>query len=151
MHPLQKVLNATEFNTLQFGYRESVNDTDLPHILELPSKLPSLFASSAERAISAGFDGIELHYAHAYTMASFLSKTNMRKGGYGSNRIGVCALHLRCLRRVVNGYRIKFPLDVECSSMRSSIMAVEQKTPATMLNSLREQGWTLLVCLRWQV
>jgi 2,4-dienoyl-CoA reductase-like NADH-dependent reductase (Old Yellow Enzyme family) len=34
---------------------------------------------------SAGFDGVELHYAHAYTMASFLSATNTREDGYGGS------------------------------------------------------------------
>ncbi|HEX8096533.1 MAG TPA: hypothetical protein VF507_00795, partial [Pyrinomonadaceae bacterium] len=32
------------------------------------------------------FDGVELHYAHAYTMASFLSARNTRADGYGGPR-----------------------------------------------------------------
>ena len=48
--------------------------------------LPELFAAAAGRAIAAGFDGIELHFAHAYTMASFLSALNTRDDGYGGSR-----------------------------------------------------------------
>lgn len=48
--------------------------------------LPGLFADAAARAKAAGFDGVELHYAHAYTMASFLSRTNTRADGYGGSR-----------------------------------------------------------------
>ena len=48
--------------------------------------LPGLFAAAAERAQEAGFDGVELHYAHAYTMASFLSALNTRTDGYGGPR-----------------------------------------------------------------
>lgn len=80
---LAEVLTAREFETLQMGYREWVTDMDLPHIRELPQVLPGLFADAAERAKQAGFDGVELHYAHAYTMASFLSRLNTRPDGYG--------------------------------------------------------------------
>jgi 2,4-dienoyl-CoA reductase-like NADH-dependent reductase (Old Yellow Enzyme family) len=68
------------------GYRERVTDLHLEHIRELPAVLPDLFAEAAVRAQRAGFDGVELHYAHAYTMASFLSATNDRDDGYGGTR-----------------------------------------------------------------
>ena len=48
--------------------------------------LPGLFADAARRARDAGFDGVELHYAHAYTLASFLSARNTRADGYGGTR-----------------------------------------------------------------
>ena len=75
---LERVLSARELEALRFGYRERVTDLDLPQIAELPRVLPGLFAAAARRAQRAGFDGVELHYAHAYTMASFLSRTNVR-------------------------------------------------------------------------
>ena len=80
---LLKVLDAREIEALDFGYRERVTDVHLPQIRELPTKLPGLFAEAARRARQAGFDGVELHYAHAYTMASFLSRLNDRDDGYG--------------------------------------------------------------------
>ncbi len=80
------ILDAREWEALQFGARERVTDTALPHIRELPQTLPGLFAAAAARARAAGFDGVELHYAHAYTMASFLSATNTRDDGYGGAR-----------------------------------------------------------------
>jgi dimethylglycine catabolism A len=83
---LRRVLSARELEDLERGYRERVTDTHLPHIAELPKVLPGLFADAAERAIAAGFDGIELHFAHAYTMASFLSALNTRSDGYGGPR-----------------------------------------------------------------
>src|SRR4051812_46030133 len=83
---LAAVLTARELEALQVGYRERVTDLDLPHIRALPHVLPGLFADAAVRARAAGFDGVELHYAHAYTMASFLSATNTRDDGYGGAR-----------------------------------------------------------------
>lgn len=83
---LADVLSARELEALRMGYRERITDTEYPHIADLPQALPPLFAQAAARARAAGFDGVELHYAHAYTMASFLSATNTRSDGYGGTR-----------------------------------------------------------------
>jgi 2,4-dienoyl-CoA reductase-like NADH-dependent reductase (Old Yellow Enzyme family) len=80
---LEKVLSPREWEALTRGLRERVTDCELPQIRALPQALPDLFARAARRAQIAGFDGVELHYAHSYTMASFLSATNNRTDGYG--------------------------------------------------------------------
>ncbi|MEO1841000.1 MAG: NADH:flavin oxidoreductase [Pseudomonadota bacterium] len=101
---LKKILSPREFESLCFGYRERVTDTHIPHIAELTESLPSLFADAARRAQTAGFDGVELHYAHAYTMASFLSATNNRQDGYGGsieNRIRLPLEVYTAVREVV--------------------------------------------------
>jgi 2,4-dienoyl-CoA reductase-like NADH-dependent reductase (Old Yellow Enzyme family) len=77
------ILSHREMEDYLHGYRERVWDMHLPHIRELPSVLPGLFAQAADNAFAAGFHGVELHYAHAYTMASFLSALNTRDDGYG--------------------------------------------------------------------
>jgi len=82
---LQTVLNERDWESLTKGHRERVTDEHLDHIAELPQVLPQLFSSAAQRAKRAGFDGVELHYAHAYTMSSFLSSTNTRKDSYGGS------------------------------------------------------------------
>ncbi len=94
------VLTHRELRDLEYGYREEVGDTHLPHVAELPTVLPGLFADAAERARRAGFDGVELHYAHAYTMASFLSRTNQRTDGYGGSREGRVRLALEVIAAV---------------------------------------------------
>jgi 2,4-dienoyl-CoA reductase-like NADH-dependent reductase (Old Yellow Enzyme family) len=93
---VEAVLTPRQIETLDFGYRERIWDMDLPHIRDLPQALPGLFADAARRSREAGFDGIELHYAHAYTMASFLSRLNVRDDGYGGSR----------------GNRVRLPLEV---------------------------------------
>ncbi len=80
---LEGALDPPELEALDYGSRERVTDMHLAHIRDLPVQLPGLFARGARRAREAGFDGVELHYAHAYTMASFLSPLNTRNDGYG--------------------------------------------------------------------
>jgi dimethylglycine catabolism A len=110
---LGHILSHREMEDYLHGYRERVWDMHLPHIRELPQVLPGLFATAAENAFAAGFDGIELHYAHAYTMASFLSALNTRDDGYGGppeNRVRLplevlSAVHDRVGRDRVVGVR----------------------------------------------
>ncbi len=97
---LQDILTAREFESLTRGYRERVTDTHLPHIRALPGILPDLFAAAAGRAQQAGMDGVELHYAHAYTMASFLSARNRRDDGYGGAKEQRIRLPLEVYRQV---------------------------------------------------
>jgi dimethylglycine catabolism A len=97
---LDHVLDERELESLRFGYRERVTDTHLPHISDLPQVLPQIFADAAGRAREAGFDGVELHYAHAYTMAGFLSALNDRADGYGGDRENRARLPLEVYRAV---------------------------------------------------
>jgi 2,4-dienoyl-CoA reductase-like NADH-dependent reductase (Old Yellow Enzyme family) len=97
---LERVLDERELESLRYGYRERVTDMDLPHVRELPRVLPGIFADAAARAREAGFDGVELHYAHAYTMASFLSAKNNRPDGYGGARENRVRLPLEVYRAV---------------------------------------------------
>ncbi len=97
---LARVLETRELEALRFGYRERVTDMDLARVRELPRVLPDLFGQAARRAREAGFDGVELHYAHAYTMASFLSRLNDRSDGYGGGRENRVRLPLEVFRRV---------------------------------------------------
>ncbi len=97
---LSVILNPRESEALNFGYRERVTDTHLPHIKNLPHELPGIFAAAAGRARAAGFDGVELHYAHAYTMAGFLSRQNDRNDGYGGSPENRVRLPLEVFRAV---------------------------------------------------
>jgi dimethylglycine catabolism A len=97
---IDRVLNERELESLRFGYRERVTDTHLPHVRELPQVLPAIFADAARRARAAGFDGVELHYAHAYTMAGFLSALNDRDDEYGGPRENRVRLPLEVYRSV---------------------------------------------------
>jgi 2,4-dienoyl-CoA reductase-like NADH-dependent reductase (Old Yellow Enzyme family) len=104
---VRQILSPREREDLEMGARERVTDMHLPHVRELPRTLPDLFARAAGRARAAGFDGVELHYAHAYTMASFLSALNTRDDGYG----GAPEHRVRLPREVLAAVRAAAPED----------------------------------------
>jgi 2,4-dienoyl-CoA reductase-like NADH-dependent reductase (Old Yellow Enzyme family) len=79
------------------GYRQTVADLDLTEI----QLIPGWFAGAARRAQVCGFDGVELHFAHAYTLASFLSVTNRRTDRYG----GSFENRMRLAREVIEEVR----------------------------------------------
>ena len=57
------------------GWRQTVDMLSLEDI----DLIVEQFGHSVRRAREAGFDGAEIHGAHAYTVASFLSRRNARK------------------------------------------------------------------------
>ena len=96
---LDRALAPRELESLRYGFSERVSDLELPHVRDLPATLPGRFGAAARRAEDAGFDGVELHYAHAYTIASFLSRTNDRDDGYGRTLEGRLRLPLEVFAR----------------------------------------------------
>ncbi|HEV3030564.1 MAG TPA: NADH:flavin oxidoreductase [Polyangia bacterium] len=117
----RQVLAPREREAVERGARERVTDTHLPHIRALPRTLPPLFARAAARAREAGFDGVELHYAHAYTMASFLSALNGRDDGYG----GAPEARVRLPREVLAAVRGAVGADfvVGCRLLSDEVIA----------------------------
>lgn len=69
-------------------------------------EIPGLFAASAERAVRAGFDTVEIHGAHGYLLHQFLTPLANRRtdewGGSFENRT-------RLIRRVVAAVREVIP------------------------------------------
>ncbi len=63
------------------GWRQKVEDfknEDIPKIVQD-------HVDGAKRALAAGFEFIELHMAHAFVLASFLSRVNKREDEYGGS------------------------------------------------------------------
>jgi 2,4-dienoyl-CoA reductase-like NADH-dependent reductase (Old Yellow Enzyme family) len=71
------------------------------------------FGDAVARAREAGFDGAELHSAHAYTLSTFLSRRNPRTDEYGGETLEG---RLRLIGRVMASVRRKagadFPVGV---------------------------------------
>jgi len=91
-----RYLTARQRRDFLYGYRQTIEDLDLSEIRQIPG----WFAAAARRARQCGFDGVELHFAHGYTMASFLSVTNGRRDAYGGSFENRMRLPLEVIRAV---------------------------------------------------
>ena len=82
------------------GWRQTVDTLSLADI----AAIVSAYAAAAVRARACGFDGVELHMAHAYTLSSFLSRVNPRRDAYGGtleNRLRLPSEVLTAVRAAV--------------------------------------------------
>ncbi len=90
------------------GWRQRVTDfktEDLPVIVEQ-------HVNGAKRALAAGFDFIELHMAHAYTLSSFLSLSNERTDDYGGPLKSRMRLPVEVYRAVRQEVGDSYPLGI---------------------------------------
>ena len=87
--PLDEVLHGPNwglFAPSPIAYREGVNA--MPRVMTTKNmdRIRDQFVASARLANDAGFDMLEMHMAHGYLLASFLSPiTNHRDDAYGGN------------------------------------------------------------------
>jgi 2,4-dienoyl-CoA reductase-like NADH-dependent reductase (Old Yellow Enzyme family) len=91
------------------GWRQTADMISLEEI----DRIVEQFGDAVRRAREAGFDGAELHSAHAYTLSSFLSRTNPRTDEYGGQTLEG---RLRLIGRVMESVRRKagkdFPVGI---------------------------------------
>lgn len=92
----------------------------VPHALTVPeiAAIVQAFATAARRADAAGFDIAEVHGAHGYLIASFLSPvSNTRNDAYGGDRAGRMRLALEVTRAVRAAWPAHKPLFFRVSSV----------------------------------
>lgn len=78
------------------GWRQTVDMLSTADI----DAIVDAYGEAALRARACGFDGVELHMAHAYTLSSFLSRLNPRRDAYGGSLANRLRLPLRVVQRV---------------------------------------------------
>ena len=90
------------------GWRQTIDMLSLEEI----DAIVDAYGAAAARARACGFDGVELHMAHAYTLSSFLSRLNPRKDAYGGTLENCLRLPVRVLTRVRAEVGDDFPVGV---------------------------------------
>ena len=93
------------------GQRRTLTKEDIQSTIQA-------YAAAAERALAAGFDGIQIHSAHGYLLSQFLSPLfNLRTDDYGgdiSNRVRIHLEVLKAVRSVVGkGYPVLIKLNCD--------------------------------------
>jgi anthraniloyl-CoA monooxygenase len=75
------------------------------------------FVESAKRAVEANFDWLELHCAHGYLLASFLSPlTNIRTDEYGGSIANRCRYPLEVFKAIRAVWPAHLPMSVRLSA-----------------------------------
>ena len=91
------------------GWRQKIDSLSLEDI----DRIVEQFGDAAARARTAGYDGVELHSAHAYTLSSFLSRHNPRRDLYDGRTLeGRLRLFGRAMARVRERVGPDFPVGV---------------------------------------
>ena len=78
------------------GWKQSVEEITLDEIEEIKDQ----FVEAGIRTKKAGYDAIDLHTAHGYTLASFISALNKRTDEYGKNTAGRCKIATDIITRL---------------------------------------------------
>jgi 2,4-dienoyl-CoA reductase-like NADH-dependent reductase (Old Yellow Enzyme family) len=90
------------------GWRQTIDMLTLEDLTEIVRA----YGAAALRARECGFDGVELHMAHAYTLSSFLSRLNPRRDAYGGTLENRLRLPLRVVAEVRKAVGHDFPVGV---------------------------------------
>jgi 2,4-dienoyl-CoA reductase-like NADH-dependent reductase (Old Yellow Enzyme family) len=97
-------------------YPGRTNPIDVPDEEDL-EELKGLYVRAAQRAARAGFDVIEIHFAHGYLLNSFLSPLgNLRKDRYGGDAEGRMRFPLEVYKAVREAWPADLPIGVRISA-----------------------------------
>ena len=105
------------------------------------------FAAAAGRAHAAGFDALEIHGAHGYLIASFLSPiTNRRNDGYGGDRAGRMRMALETTEAVRRTWPREKPLLFRVSAVDGAENGWSLDDTAALASELKARGVDVIDC-----
>src|SRR3954464_2179142 len=105
------------------------------------------WAAAAKRAVKAGFDTIEIHTAHGYLLASFLSPvSNTRNDEYGGDRAGRQRLPLEIVEAVREEMPASMPLFLRVSSVDGTVEGWNMDDTVAFARELKARGVDVIDC-----
>ncbi|MFO1111895.1 MAG: NADH:flavin oxidoreductase/NADH oxidase [Bradyrhizobium sp.] len=105
------------------------------------------WAAAARRAVAAGFDTIEIHAAHGYLLASFLSPvSNTRNDEYGGDRAGRMRLPLEIVEAVRREMPASMPLFLRVSSVDGTQEGWNMDDTVAFARELKARGVDVIDC-----
>ena len=105
------------------------------------------FALAAKRAVRAGFDVVEIHGAHGYLLASFLSPvSNTRNDAYGGDIKGRMRFPLEVTEAVRSVIPDKMPLFFRVSSVDGTAEGWNMDDTVVLARELKARGVDILDC-----
>lgn len=106
-------------------------------ISEIPS-IVMLFAKAADRAKKAGFDGVEIHAAHGYLLAEFLSPMNKRQDAYGGELRNRARILLEVIAAVREKVGVAYPIWCRINAEQKSVREGGPTFEGTTIEDARE-------------
>ena len=111
------------------------------------SKVVDDFAAAARRSDAAGFDIAEVHAAHGYLAASFLSPiSNHRKDEYGGDRRGRSKMLLETIEAVRASWPDSKPLFVRVSAVDGAPEGWSLEDTVALAKDLKGLGVDVIDC-----
>jgi 2,4-dienoyl-CoA reductase-like NADH-dependent reductase (Old Yellow Enzyme family) len=105
------------------------------------------WATAARNAVAAGFDAIEIHTAHGYLLASFLSPiSNKRNDEYGGDRAGRMRLPLEIVEAVRREMPTTMPLFVRVSAVDGAEGGWNLDDTVAFARELKARGVDVIDC-----
>lgn len=116
-------------SALLFGTPKAMTSEDIDEVVDQ-------FVRAARQCLDAGFKGIELHAAHGYLLAQFLSpRTNLRTDAYG----GSAASRAKIVVRVIDAVRAATTPEF-CIGIKLNSVDVDPATPNSIADTMTQIG-----------
>lgn len=129
---------AQLYDWLKFArhWKQDVHEMTLAEI----NKSIDYFEKGAIRALQTGFDAIELHAAHGYVLASFLSLRNKREDEYGKKLEGRMKIVVEVYERIRAVVGPDYPIGIRINGDEFIVGGNSLKQSRIIAKKLAEMG-----------